>query len=239
MPIVVVTAPRRVRNPIPARYIDAITSACVFLINISSQAWVIGRTYGNYSIPGCQPGQKFTSTPIHGRIETMDVGDQTSTQQLTEAGDIAADLAGHCNEGILTEEGSESFMGVFVSDSKTPPAALLAEMQERLNAFYDGQIRLADLFHDDPHGHKNISGLHRRAAKIRNQTRPWTYEPTNMISCPACGSNVKAGVSVCRECGAVIDEEKARKHFPERFAAESTEATDARLQQLADKNKRK
>ncbi len=112
-------------------------------------------------------------------------------------------------------------MGVFVSPTRDPAAKVLAAMKARLNHFYDEQIGLADSFWDDPRDHKNISSLHRRAAKVRHQTRPWTYESVNTALCPACGKSITVGVAICATCGAIVDEQKARKFFPERFAHEA------------------
>ena len=217
---------RRVVNPIPAKYVDAITKGHVWLINLTDQKWVFQRTYGVYVIEGTKPGEPYTALRINGRIETMDIGDDKCQQQFTEAEDIANDLAHQANDGILVMEGVESFMGVFVSPSEEPAPRILAEMTEKLMAFYDAQIVLADQFWDDPRTHKDISSLHRRAAKIRNQTRPWTYQSVSTALCPACGKSIVVGVAICATCGAIVDEEKARKFFPERFERAASDDSD-------------
>ncbi len=226
MPVVVPERTnRRVRNPIPKRYVDAITKESVHLINLSPISFVFGRSYGQYVIKGVRPDEEYTSMPIFGRLEMLDEGDEKYGQQLTEAGAIGEDLARQANEGILCEEGVESFIGVFVSPTAKPGRALLDEMTAKLMAFYDAQIRLADTFWDSPADHKQISSLHRRAAKARNQTRPWTYEVTNMASCPACSASIPQGMAICKSCGALLDEGKARRYFPQYFQGEAETAT--------------
>jgi hypothetical protein len=200
---------RRVVNPIPAKYVDAIIKGHVWLINLTDQNWVFQRTYGVYVIAGTKAGEPYTSLQINGRIETMDIGDDKCQQQFTEAEDIADDLAHQANDGIVCLPGTESFMGVFVSPTEDPAPRVLAEMTAKLMAFYDAQIVLADQWWDDPATHKNISSLPRRAAAIRHQTRPWTYESVNTMACPDCGVSVRVGLAFCRECGAILDEQKA------------------------------
>lgn len=223
-PIVHQRFQRKVVNPIPQKWVKEITSQKLWLINLTEQTYVYHRTYGHYLIRGVEPGQEYTAILITGRIEHIDQGDEKYMQQLTEAEDIASDLAMQANQGILGPDGVESFMGVFVSPTEKPSAAVLAEMRKKLSAFDDGQIKLADEFWDEPRTHKEISALHRRCAKRRNQTRPWTYESVNTTACPACGSSIRSGMAICMHCSAIVDEEKARKFFPERFADASPAA---------------
>jgi len=41
--------------------------------------------------------------------------------------------------------------------------------------------------------------------------------PAGQIDCPNCAEKIAATAAVCRHCDAVLDEEKARKLFPDRF----------------------
>lgn len=214
---------RKVINPIPAKFVKAMIGDSVYLINLTDQSWVFHRTYGCYLIKGIADGQAFTSMKIQGRLEHIDQGDEKYTQQITDASEIAADLAGQANDGILVPEGIESFMGVFVSPTEEPSAKLLAAMTEKLMAFWVAQVQLGDQFWDDPKDHKNISSLMRRAAKATRQTRPWTYEVKSMTTCPACSSSIPHGLAICKDCGALLDEEKARKYFPQYFEQSSEE----------------
>ena len=218
---------RKIRNPIPAKYVHEVTKAVVYLINLSDQTFTFGRTYGQYTILGCQDGEEFTATEVRGRLEVMDEGDEKYGQQLTEAQDIAEDLASNANDHMLTAPDGDSFIGVFVSPTNPPPAKLLKSMQTRLLAFYNSQVQLADAFWDSPADHKQISSLHRRAAKATGQTRPWTYQVTNMIECPGCATSLPATVAICKTCDAIIDETKARKLYPWRFESAAASETPA------------
>jgi hypothetical protein len=41
--------------------------------------------------------------------------------------------------------------------------------------------------------------------------------PAGQISCPNCAEQISASAAVCRHCDAVIDEDRARRLFPDRF----------------------
>jgi hypothetical protein len=223
-PILIDARPARIRNPLPKKWIDQITKARVWLVNLTDQTHVLQRNYGCYFIHGAKEGERYTVTPVNGRITTLDEGDNIRGQQMVEAEDIAQDLAMQINTGILTEEGEESFGGAFVSETEKPAEKDLLKHERLLVAFYDAQIRLGNKFWDDPNDHKNVSAIMRRAARIRGTKPAWVFDPTPSTACAACGESLRVGVPVCKTCGAIQPgmEEKARKFFPERFAAETT-----------------
>lgn len=209
----------KIRNPLRQKWVDQITKATLYVINLSETTHVLQRTYGSYFVQGITEGEQYTVTPVRGRIATLDEGDNVRSQQIIEADEIAACLCSQINDGILCKEGYESFGGAFVSETDPPNPKDLKKYTAKLMAFYDGQIELADQFWDDPHDHKNISALMRRAARIRHKSKPWTYESVETHFCAACGESLRAGVPVCKTCGAVQPgkEAEARKFFPERF----------------------
>lgn len=222
-PILIDGRPPKIRNPIPKKWVDQITKARVWVVNLTDQTHVLQRNYGVYFIKGTKDDERYTLTPVNGRITTLDEGDNIRTQQMVEAEDIANDLCHTINDGILVEEGEISFGGAFMSVTNPPSEKDLQKHEAMLVAFYDSQVRLGNKFHDDPADHKNISAVMRRAARIRGQKPPWLFDSTPAVACPACGESLRAGVAMCKTCGAIIDEAKARKYFPERFAAASTE----------------
>lgn len=203
---------RRVKNPLPQEYIDQVRETCVYLINITEQQYWIQRTYQTFTVPGCKEGEKFTSTKIIGRIQLTDQGEDNSSQTIIPADDIAQDLLQDINANIVIESEEPSFLGVFGSDTATPRMADIAEANERLDKFNMALVAQADRFWDDPKAHKEINALHRRSARRLNLKRDWLYEVQQLISCPACGESLKAGVAVCKTCFCVIDDDKARKH---------------------------
>lgn len=212
---------RRVRNPIPKKFVDTMTAEKRFLINITEQRFILQRTYGVFVVAGCEEGQDYTVTEVNGRLELMDEGDQKYGQQLTEAELIAEDLTAEINSGILTVEGGDAriFMGVFVSMNNPPSEIDLQKARRRLDDFYKDQVALADQFWDAPENHKNISSLQRRAARTLNLKKEWTYDSTPQVKCAACGESLQAGVAICKTCHAIQPgmEEAAKKYFPERF----------------------
>lgn len=62
-----------------------------------------------------------------------------------------------------------------------------------------------------PGEQKNISDRHRRAANLLGQERPWSYMPSTLVDCPACGGKIKTGVAICAHCNAILDREKAQE----------------------------
>lgn len=223
MPIMVpIGTPRRVRNPIPAKFVETFTKETRYLINITGERFVLQRTYGVFVIDGCKEDNPYTVTRVNGRLEMMDEGDQKYGQQLTEAELIAEDLCNEINSGILTIEGGDSriFMGVFVSMNEEPSENELKTAHRRLENFYKDQVAIADVFWDDPANHKNISSLQRRAARYLNMKKPWTYDSTPQVQCAACGESLAPGVAICKTCHAIQPgmEDAARKFFPERFS---------------------
>lgn len=96
-----------------------------------------------------------------------------------------------------------------------------AEISAARNALIGEAKRLvaeADLFWAQPGNQKlDISDRHRRAAVILRQPKPWAYIPSENEDCPGCGKPQKVGIARCGDCGAILDEEKCRKIYPELF----------------------
>ncbi len=56
-----------------------------------------------------------------------------------------------------------------------------------------------------------LTDVQRRAARALGLDRPWLVKVSPMQECPVCGEAVKAGVALCKYCGAILDEEKASR----------------------------
>ena len=193
------------------------TAATVAVASISDQDWYISRTHGVYHIPACaktgppghrqgEPGESSAIQPyalllLTSRGDVIDLGDNRRFPFTISAREIAEDLLQDLHDH-----------GVFVCEGPRPTAEELAAATARRDAYYHRLISEGDTLWARGHSFREISDLHRRAALALGVEREWAYVPMRMNECPACGERVKAGVAVCRHCGAILDEEKAAQH---------------------------
>jgi hypothetical protein len=204
------------------------TAATVAIASISDQDWYVSRTHGVYHIPACpkppapaggssSPGrQSDASDPpyalllITSRGDVIDLGDGRRLPFSISAREIADDLLQDLHDH-----------GVFVCAGARPTQEELAAATARRDAYYHRLIAEGDTLWARGHSFREISDLHRRAAMAIGAEREWAYVPMRLSDCPACGEKVKAGVAVCRHCGAILDAEKAAQHGLGRGAATS------------------
>ena len=184
-------------------------SEVVSLVNISRQKWPPRhRTYfGSLDIAVPGEGQAYAITPIRSCKGVMDLGDKRTMEFAITAREIAEDLAREING----DSGEGSFHGVFVAEGMEPTEAELDEARRRLEAFHRRLVEVADLEWERSHNPMFITDLERRAARELKLDKPWLYDPKPATECPACGERIKAGVAVCRACGAILDPEKAAR----------------------------
>ena len=210
---------RKIIGRIPDEYKRQILAEKVYIFNLGGQTWgPIARTHSNMIIP-TRGDAAYSVTEVTGRIEYSDAGIEDSVnEQVTTAKEIAEDLCNWCNNDLPRCDvmpNVKPFVGVWW-ETNPEPTRLIA-MVEAKKAYNKALVAQADAFADTEAGRKNINDLMRSAAREMGVKRTWLYEATEMAACPACGSPVLPEVAVCRTCKAVIDEAKARKHFPERF----------------------
>src|SRR5271155_5719635 len=177
------------------------TAATVTIASISDQDWYISRTHGIYHIPSCGKGEACALLLITARGDVIDLGDNRRFPFTISAREIAEDLLQDLHDH-----------GIFVCAGARPTAEELAAATARRDAYYHRLIAEGDTLWARGHSFREISDLHRRAALALGVEREWAYVPTRMNECPACGEKVKAGVAVCKHCGAVLDAEKAAQH---------------------------
>jgi hypothetical protein len=185
-------------------------SDVVTLVNISAQKWPPRhRTYfGSLIIRSRQPGEDYAVTTIRGCKGVMDLGDKRTMEFAITAREIAEDLAREING----DSGEGSFHGVFVAATEKPTEAELASAHQRLDDFHRRLVATADLEWERTHNPMFITDLERRAARELGQEKPWLYDPKPLADCPVCAEKIKAGVAVCRSCGAILDPERAAQY---------------------------
>ena len=77
-----------------------------------------------------------------------------------------------------------------------------------------------DGFWARPADQKNITDPHLRACRFLGQSRPWCYTPVQMEPCSGCGKQQPIGIVRCGDCGAILDEGRARVMYPELYLAQ-------------------
>jgi hypothetical protein len=188
----------------------ATETATVSLVNISNEKWPPRqRTYfGSLQVRSPEPGEAYAVTPIHACIGIMDLGDKRTMPIQISAREIAEDLARELNG----DSGEGSFHGVFVAAGSEPTDAELVDARRRLSDFQRRLVAAADLEWERTKNPMFITDLERRAARRLGLEKPWLYDPKPLAECPVCAEKIKAGVAVCKSCGAILDREKAAQY---------------------------
>ena len=106
-------------------------------------------------------------------------------------------------------EGEDSFFGVFVAQGERPDDDELRDARQRLAVFYRSVVASADREWERSHSYLFINDVQRRAARHLGLEKEWFYQARETSDCPGCGEKVRAGVAVCKTCGAILDRDKA------------------------------
>ncbi|HLZ90220.1 MAG TPA: hypothetical protein VKQ28_00795 [Candidatus Acidoferrum sp.] len=222
----------------PRPQIQFDTREIAVICNISEQTMgPVMRDYGAFIVQGCkeglrlvrhvngeieeiecEKGQEYALTEITGRDTRVDVGEKNSRLEYVYATQIAEDLVRVMNAnvpvGAITDDGEAvaSFSGVFLCKGNTPTKTELAEAHAKLKLFYQGSVSMADALWEQHHNPIFIDAVMRRAARSLGLIdKPWLFDTKTAEKCPACAEQVKAGAVVCRHCGFVLDQAKAKK----------------------------
>lgn len=182
-----------------------------YLHNITNIDWPTGgRSYPCPMIVAAKKeGQRYATTAVDSAFYRVDMGEDI-VERSVSAKDCAIDLANGIN-GNVGDGAFPSFNGVFASPNLVPSEAELADAEKRLHAFYDLLIKEGDKVWQQFHRPDFISGQMMRAAEHRKVERDWCMKVKPQDECPACGSYVKPGVAICKECHAILDQEKAER----------------------------
>lgn len=176
------------------------------IANITDQSYLAQRMYGTFQIAGRAEGERYALTRVTPRTASMDYGDKRVLPLHLTGREIAEDL---CRE-INSDAGERSFLGVFVCAGEVPTAEELRRAQEKLEDFYRALVAAADREWERSHSYLFIHDLQRRAAATLGLDKEWHYQAQETAECPGCGERVKAGVAVCKSCGAILNREKAQ-----------------------------
>jgi hypothetical protein len=173
------------------------------IASVSDQDFYVTRTYGVFHIPARPATEPYAFIVVTPRNDAIDLGDNHRFPFAIGARDIAADIIQDLEQH-----------GIFVCAAERPTEAELESARGVRDAWYHQLIAEADEMWARGHSYREISDMHRRAAKFMKLDREWAYVPERSVDCPACGEKVRAGVALCRHCGATLDAERAAKFFP-------------------------
>jgi len=188
------------------------------IASVSDQDFYITRTYGVFHIPARPKSVEYAIVVVTPRGDAIDLGDNRRFPFMISAREIAED--------IIQDLGQH---GIFVCATERPSEAELASARDVRDAWYRQLVTEADEMWARGHSYREISDMHRRAVIAMKLEREWAYVPQRSIECPACGEKLKAGVALCKHCGATLDADRAAKYFPngphDKFAHVSGDAS--------------
>jgi hypothetical protein len=199
------------------------TQGSAVVVNLTDQAWTLHRSYGTYRVRGCVPGEPYALIPVNGTHAVMDLGDKRTIDVPISAREVAQDL---CRE-INADGGEDSFFGAFAAQGEKPSEDELAEARRRLSVFYRTMVASADREWERSHSYLFIHDVQRRAARYLGLEKDWFYQARETSDCPGCGEKVRAGVAVCKTCGAILDRDKAAALGLTPLAAASASASES------------
>jgi hypothetical protein len=195
------------------------TDAHFYVFNVGPWTWTRqlgGR--GTRTVQGCPEGKKYGDPLTLPFLDNETVAsDMNKMENRQEDGQMVVDAVLMKGYGFKPEHSLENW-GVAVIDHWPPTAEDLAPPNRKLAQKFDELIGEADKHHEQRE-YKNIDEFMRLAARRRNLQKPWLNENPDLKACPACGTQVMPNIAVCPHCTATLNEELARKYFPERFAA--------------------
>lgn len=165
-------------------------------------------SYGQFLIQACKDGQKYSAPVTIPRV-IYDMYHESMFKMIAtpDSGKkLAQDIVGigpyHAPGEDLTK------WGVFLAAGEKPTEAELAEANRKFDRTCDFLITEADgYWNQGPSEYRNVSDMHRFAAKRRGQTdKPWAREVQQLKSCPVCGNQIVPEAALCTHCKAVFNE---------------------------------
>lgn len=175
-------------------------------------------------IPAAKPGDfevKYISqakTPVY-RMEGESIDSYISAfkNALAIAEDYWKNIPGTsdiCHPGVMVLPGK-----LTKEDVETKYAPQLAQLRVIQTNYFRFLVREADNLWNRHHSHRLIVDSYRAAARMIGYKAEWNQGDAQLETglpvtkdCPACWKSIDARSLVCGSCGAILDEEKAKKY---------------------------
>lgn len=206
---------------LPGRLREMCTKPYYYIFNVGPWEWsrqLGGR--GTRTVQKCEEGKPY-GPPLELPVldnETVAV-DMNKMENRQEDGIEVVNAVLQKGWGSRPEQSLEHW-GLGVSTEWPPSAQDIAAANKRLNIKYDELVHEADKYFEQ-RKFEDITEFHRLAARRRRLTKGWLNENPDLVSCGACGMEVKPNIARCPHCTAVLDKELDRKFFPEKYAKAS------------------
>lgn len=229
--------------PIPAPMRAAMERDKTFIFNVGPwEHRVYLGSLGTFIVPGCPAGAEhsdavtFQGEPGLPSIIPEAVVDTVDGRRVTHKWDfstegrmVAKNIIGQT--GFSHPSNDLTKAGVFIAAGEIPTEVELEAAREKLFELYDARVREADQkfqvnggmeIGDDGKSRPGITADHIQAAKALGLNREWANKNVQMVACEGCGQSVSPKAVRCHHqgCGAILNEEKARKLFPHLYAHE-------------------
>lgn len=175
---------------------------------------------GTRVVQACPEGKPH-SAPLTFPIldnETIAI-EMNKMANVQEDGDVVVNAFMMQGYGFRKEDSLENW-GIMAIDHWPPTAREISMANANLDKTCDELLVEADRAYE-AREYKEISEVHRWAARKRKQQKGWLNVNPDLVACGACGSQVMQNIAVCPHCTATLDVELARKFFPERFTKAS------------------
>lgn len=212
----------------------------VYLINLTGKQYLLARSYGSFWIPGKRENEPYSVFCVMGRGAKIDTGRGGEATQdrgwrvkldtvYVTAAAVAKDLAREINGDlpqmqVLRKTAAApdgrvvKTLGVFISTTRVPTPTLLNEERKKLHAYWAALVTEGNALWAKTKDYKLISDLMREAVDGLGVSTEWHDDYTNRQVCEGCGQSVRNNIAKCPQCGAILDEEKARRLYPQDYA---------------------
>ena len=211
----------------------------IYVYNISTQEFNGRRppNHPTFLFRACPPNQPYllVGSETHPFREAVEDQNGNRSFRFTNGFTEVSRLLNPRNPGLdqnyddpgsLNVNDNLNQRGLFWSRNNPPLESELAAARARMEKTYRAELeRMSAIEAKSPDDARNVATKTSHAAATyfgvstswhRSDLIPKS-SPAGQIDCPNCGEKIVATTAVCRHCDAVLDEEKARKLFPDRF----------------------
>jgi hypothetical protein len=192
----------------------------IFNVGMKPHSRSLG-SLGTYFVPARKEGQEVSDPLIIDGLVQETIPDGGSMNKMNnryeEGMTVAMDVMfiGRGYDPMLNRQN----YGLFISDSPTPSKAAIREAKANLRSKQQKYVDEADVL-ESQNKRADISEMHRDAARALGVVKAWLSEaPREASNCPACQKLTDIEAVTCTNCGAVLDWEKAKIYFPEKYLA--------------------
>lgn len=203
---------------LPKQLEDLCTKPRYYIFNVGPWDWdrQLGGK-GTKFLAKCPEGQPYGPAPLTFGVldnETIAV-DMNKMENRQEDGIEIVNAFLSRGRDCRPENNLEQW-GLGVTETWPPSKNDIEEAELRLEIKFDELIRDADRFHEQ-RKYDDITEFHRLAARRRKLKKEWLNENPSLVSCPACGEAVMPNIAKCPHCRATLNEQLARKYFPDEY----------------------